>query len=51
MRFSCPIPPDMRAVIDALAEDANIHWYDADYDEAAVVDDFDGFENCDIDAD
>jgi 23S rRNA pseudouridine1911/1915/1917 synthase len=53
MRFSCPIPEDMRAVIDALAEDANVHWYEADADaeEAGVIDGFDGFENCDIDVD
>jgi 23S rRNA pseudouridine1911/1915/1917 synthase len=28
MRFECAIPADMRAVIDALATDANIHWQD-----------------------
>lgn len=28
IRFECPIPSDMRTVIDALADDANIHWRD-----------------------
>ncbi|MCB1802739.1 MAG: hypothetical protein KDI82_13695, partial [Gammaproteobacteria bacterium] len=44
MRFSCPIPDDMRAVIDALAEDANVHWHDPDQDEYAGFGDYDGFD-------
>lgn len=51
MRFSCPIPADMRAVIDALAADANIHWHDPDLDDEGLFDDYDGFDNCEIDAD
>ena len=46
MRFDCAIPPDMRAVLDALAEDVVLHWQDADYDyarlgDAAALDDDD----------
>ncbi len=37
MRFDCPIPDDMRQVIAALADDAEIHWSDAD-------DEFSGFD-------
>ena len=43
MRFDCAIPPDMRAVIDALAADANIHWQDPDYEDYAGFDDFDEY--------
>jgi len=43
MRFDCAIPPDMRAVIDALAADANIHWQDPDYEDYAGFDDLDGY--------
>ncbi len=32
MRFDCPIPDDMRTVISALAEDAQVHWSDVDED-------------------
>lgn len=34
MRFDCPIPPDLRAVIDALSEDADRHWHEETDDEA-----------------
>lgn len=44
MRFSCAIPADMRAVIDALAEDANVHWQDPDYEDYAGFDEFEGFD-------
>ena len=44
MRFECAIPADMRAVIDALAADANIHWQDPDYEDFAGFDDHDGFD-------
>jgi len=44
MRFECAIPADMRAVIDALAADANIHWQDPDYEDYAGFDDYDGFD-------
>jgi len=44
MRFSCAIPADMRAVIDALAVDANIHWTDPDYEDYAGFDEFEGFD-------
>ncbi len=26
LRFDCAIPPDMRTLLDALAEDAQVHW-------------------------
>lgn len=39
MRFDCAIPPDMRAVIDALAEDAQIHWQEPEYDDYAGFED------------
>jgi 23S rRNA pseudouridine1911/1915/1917 synthase len=35
MRFTCPIPADMRAVIDALADDADAHWHDVDDEDLA----------------
>ncbi len=41
LRFSCPIPGDMRAVIDALAADADVHWQDPDIDDYAAFDDHD----------
>ncbi len=44
MRFECAIPADMRAVIDALARDANIHWQDPGYEDYAGFDDNDGFD-------
>lgn len=45
MQFACAIPDDMRAVIDALAADANIHWQDPDYDDDfEFEDEYDGFE-------
>jgi len=44
MRFECAIPADMRAVVDALAADANIHWQDPDYEDYAGFDDYDGFD-------
>ena len=44
MRFECAIPADMRAVIDALAADANIHWQDPGYEDYAGFDDYDGFD-------
>jgi len=42
MRFSCAIPADMRAVIDALVTDADAHWQDHD------IDDFAGFIDLDV---
>ena len=30
MRFSCPIPDDMRALLEALARDVDRHWVDPD---------------------
>jgi 23S rRNA pseudouridine1911/1915/1917 synthase len=44
MRFDCPMPADMRAVIDALAVDANIHWRDTDLDDDRVFDEHDEFD-------
>ncbi|MBT8429436.1 MAG: RluA family pseudouridine synthase, partial [Gammaproteobacteria bacterium] len=44
MRFECAIPADMRAVIDALARDANIHWQDTGYESYAGFDDHEGFD-------
>lgn len=44
MRFECAIPADMRAVIDALAADANIHWQEPDYEDYAGFDEYDGFD-------
>jgi 23S rRNA pseudouridine1911/1915/1917 synthase len=44
MRFECAIPADMRAVIDALAADADIHWQEADYEDYAGFDDGDGYD-------
>ncbi|MDJ0740698.1 MAG: 23S rRNA pseudouridine(1911/1915/1917) synthase RluD [Gammaproteobacteria bacterium] len=41
LRFSCPIPADMRALIDALAADADVHWQDPDIDDYAAFDDHD----------
>ena len=38
MRFDCAIPPDMRAMLDALAEDAARHWQDVDCDYARLGD-------------
>ena len=38
MRFSCAIPTDMRAVIDALATDADVHWQDPDVDDVSNFD-------------
>lgn len=51
MRFECAIPADMRAVIDALAADANIHWQDPDYEDYAGFDDYDGFDEYGADGD
>ncbi|WP_334223775.1 23S rRNA pseudouridine(1911/1915/1917) synthase RluD [Thiosocius teredinicola] len=46
MRFECAIPDDMRAVIDALAADANIHWHDPDYEDYfEFEDEYEGFED------
>ena len=42
MRFSCAIPKDMRAVIDALATDADVHWQDPDVDDLSGFDELDG---------
>jgi hypothetical protein len=44
MRFECAIPADMRALIEALAADANIHWQDPDYEDYAGFDDYEGIE-------
>jgi 23S rRNA pseudouridine1911/1915/1917 synthase len=44
MRFECAIPPDMRAVIDALAADANIHWQEPEYEDFAGFEDIEGLE-------
>ena len=44
MRFECAIPPDMRAVIDALAADANVHWQETDVEDYAGFDELEGFE-------
>ena len=44
MRFECAMPADMRAVVDALAADANIHWQDPGYEDYAGFDDNDGFD-------
>jgi 23S rRNA pseudouridine1911/1915/1917 synthase len=41
MRFECAIPADMRAVLDALAADAQTHWHDPDYDDS-------GFDDLDV---
>ncbi|MCB1774741.1 MAG: 23S rRNA pseudouridine(1911/1915/1917) synthase RluD [Gammaproteobacteria bacterium] len=41
MRFECAIPPDMRAVLDALAVDADTHWHDPEYDDP-------GFDDLDV---
>lgn len=49
MRFSCAIPQDMRAVIDALAADVNVHWHDVD--EQADLGDYDGLTGCGPDDD
>lgn len=38
LRFNCPIPADMRAVIIALAADADIHWTDPDQEDDAGFD-------------
>jgi len=48
MRFECAIPADMRAVIDALAADANVHWAEADHEDYAGFDDLEeirGYED------
>jgi 23S rRNA pseudouridine1911/1915/1917 synthase len=47
MRFECAIPADMRAVIDALAADANVHWREADYEDYAGFDDLEDIEGYD----
>ncbi|MGB5613724.1 MAG: 23S rRNA pseudouridine(1911/1915/1917) synthase RluD [Sedimenticolaceae bacterium] len=47
MRFECAIPADMRAVIDALAADADIHWQEADYEDYAGFDDCEGYDRYD----
>jgi 23S rRNA pseudouridine1911/1915/1917 synthase len=44
MRFECAMPADMRAVVDALAADANIHWQDPGYEDYAGFDDFDEYD-------
>jgi 23S rRNA pseudouridine1911/1915/1917 synthase len=44
MRFECAIPADMRALIEALATDANIHWQEPDYEDYAGFDDYEGIE-------
>ena len=44
MRFTCPMPEDLRGLIEALAGDANVHWADPDLDEGAVFEEFDGFD-------
>jgi 23S rRNA pseudouridine1911/1915/1917 synthase len=44
MLFECAIPADMRALIEALAADANIHWQDPDYQDYAGFDDYEGIE-------
>jgi 23S rRNA pseudouridine1911/1915/1917 synthase len=44
MRFECAIPPDMRALVDALAADANVHWHDPDYEDYAGFEDHDGLD-------
>ena len=41
MRFTCPLPDDMRQVIDAFAMDADQHWQEAE------VDDYVGFIDLD----
>ena len=42
MRFDCAIPADMRALLDALAADAKVHWQDTDdYEDYAGFDDDD----------
>lgn len=47
LRFSCPIPADMRTVIDALAEDASVHWHDRDYDDTDDGGTLDAYEGPD----
>lgn len=47
MRFTTPIPADMRVVIDALAADADIHWQDRDHDDNDDHDTFDSFDGFD----
>lgn len=42
MRFDCAIPPDMRAVIDALSDDVDRHWQEEPGDEAFGFIDGDG---------
>jgi 23S rRNA pseudouridine1911/1915/1917 synthase len=44
MRFTCSMPEDLRGLIQALAEDANVHWADPDLDEGVVYEEFDGFD-------
>ncbi len=44
MRFECAIPPDMRAVIDALAADANVHWQETDFEDYVGFEELEGFE-------
>ena len=44
MRFECAIPADMRALIEALATDANTHWQEPDYEDYAGFDDYEGIE-------
>jgi 23S rRNA pseudouridine1911/1915/1917 synthase len=44
MRFACALPGDMRAVIDALAQDADRHWQEADSDDYAGFIDLDAHD-------
>ncbi len=45
MRFDCAIPADMRAVIDALAADADIHWHEPEHEDYAGFDDYEGIDD------
>jgi len=51
MRFECAIPADMRAVIDELAADANVHWHDPDDEDYAQFDEYQGIKDYDEDDD
>jgi 23S rRNA pseudouridine1911/1915/1917 synthase len=44
LRFSCAMPEDMRVLIQALAEDADVHWAEPDHEGEGGFEEFDGFD-------